>query len=126
MSGKFNLVPPLSDWRDTVAKRYRWYEKAAAGNSNAMYELGRLFTSGITPDLTTAHRWYCRKPPPPATPTRCTELGRLSASELTPDLTTAHRWYEKAAAAGNSNAMYELGRLSASELTPDLTTAHRS
>jgi len=97
---------------DDAQQRARYEKAAAAGNAQAMRELGKLYRDGrgVPRDYDVARQWYEKAAAAGDSLAMC-ELGYFykSARGVPRDYDVARQWYEKAAAAGNAQAVYELG-----------------
>jgi uncharacterized repeat protein (TIGR03803 family) len=121
--------PALASAADLYAEAKRYLEAkdyaqalqlfqkaAAAGDAQAMYELGELYNRGVvppfSPDYAQARQWY-EKAAAASHAQAMFNLGWLYQRGLgvPQDYAQARRWYEKAAAAGNAQAMNFLGNL---------------
>lgn len=103
-------------------------DAAAAGDPNALFEIGARFTEGrgVAPDLSEAANWYklaADRGLPPAQ----YRLANLfeKGSGITRDLSKAMTYYKQASEAGNASAMHNLAVLYASGAAgqPDYTAA---
>lgn len=101
----------------SYAESMNWYKKAGAqGNINALLRLGDMYTTGIEKDYLNAQKNYKAAE---NLLKKLAEHGKVSSQMRLaslykngrigePDYDKAIYWYEKAAAAGNTSAMYDL------------------
>lgn len=92
-------------------------DAAAAGDPNALFEIGARFTEGrgVAPDLSEAANWYKLAADRGLAPAQY-RLANLfeKGSGIARDLTKAMTYYKQAAEAGNASAMHNLAVLYAS------------
>ena len=106
--------PPGPSGDENHQQARQVFEKAAAGNADAMYKLGTLYDNGQggPEDNQIAQRWY-EKAAGAGSADAMFKLGALYDNGLNAprDDAKARQWYEKAAAAGSAKAMSRLGVL---------------
>lgn len=104
-----------------VAER-AWQPLAAAGQTTAQYNLGRLRVELDPPDVDGARQWWEQAAAAGDTAAQY-NLGHLLAELDPPDIDGARQWYGLAAAAGDTDAQTNLGRLLAELNPPDIDGA---
>jgi TPR repeat protein len=106
-------APPGAQ-QDSQQARKSQEQAAAAGNSQAMTQLGYLYQSGygVPQDYEQARKLY-EKASAAGNSQAMTQLGFLyqNGFGVSRDYEQARSWYEKSAAAGNAQAMTQLGFL---------------
>lgn len=104
--------------RSTFLALGDYQQAAAAGDTQAAFDLGVLLTRSNPPDLVGARHWW-EQAATAGHAGAALSLGVLLHTQLDrPDLDGARRWYEQAAAAGHADAVTGLSVL-LSELGPD-------
>ncbi len=129
---RFVAVPP-AEAQPTIAvpagiEPKSLSEAAAAGDANALFEVGARFTEGrgVPSDLSEAAKWYKLSADKGLAPAQYRYANLLEKGTGVPrDLAQAVVYYRQAADAGNANAMHNLAVLYASGATgqPDYAAA---
>jgi localization factor PodJL len=127
------VAVPTTEAQPTIAvpagiKPKSLSEATAAGDANALFEVGARFTEGrgVTSDLSEAAKWYKLSADKGLAPAQYRYANLLEKGTGVPrDLAQAVVYYRQAADAGNANAMHNLAVLYASGATgqPDYAAA---
>ena len=106
--GVCGLFSWLMNRNPRTPKADAFREKAAAGDADAMFQLGLVYDTGkgVVQDCCKAREWY-EKAAAAGNARAMTSLGGLydKGHGVPKDDAKARYWYEKAAAAGNDGAM---------------------
>src|SRR2546425_104126 len=106
------VIPTFSEF--LVSERQEMQKKADSGDTNAMYELGRMYYdgAGVPKDAAKAAEWWQKA----ATQGNALAQNRLGSMYLNgegvpKDIAKAAEWWQKAATQGHATAQAVLGKM---------------